>query len=56
MNIASLAAVKNGLGGAAYVASKSGLMGLTKNTAAIYGLGHPLQYHTPGWYGDQLYE
>ena len=36
LNISSLAAIKSGFGGAAYAASKSGLVGLTKNTAALY--------------------
>ncbi|KAJ5638383.1 short-chain dehydrogenase/reductase SDR [Penicillium lividum] len=36
IHVSSLAALRNGFGGAAYVASKSGLIGLTKNTAALY--------------------
>ncbi|KAF4536483.1 Short chain dehydrogenase [Lasiodiplodia theobromae] len=36
INIASMAAIKGCLAGAAYVSSKSGLVGLTKNTAAAY--------------------
>lgn len=37
VNIASVAGLEGGLAGAAYTASKHGLIGLTKNTAAMYG-------------------
>ncbi|OJD36605.1 short chain dehydrogenase [Diplodia corticola] len=36
VNIASVASLKTGIAGAAYTASKHGLLGLTKNTAAMY--------------------
>ena len=37
VNIASVAGLEGGLAGAAYTASKHGLIGLTKNPAAMYG-------------------
>ncbi|KAL1624334.1 hypothetical protein SLS56_007873 [Neofusicoccum ribis] len=37
VNIASVASLKCGIAGAAYTASKHGLLGLTKNTAVMYG-------------------
>lgn len=37
VNIASVAGIEGGLAGAAYTASKHGLIGLTMNTAAMYG-------------------
>ncbi|KAH8729891.1 short-chain dehydrogenase/reductase SDR [Ilyonectria robusta] len=36
INISSLAGLRGGFSGAAYAATKSGLLGLTKNTAALY--------------------
>ncbi|KAL9057531.1 MAG: hypothetical protein Q9162_002263 [Coniocarpon cinnabarinum] len=36
LNVASIAGVKGGTAGAAYTASKHGMLGLTKNTAAYY--------------------
>ncbi|KAL1630020.1 hypothetical protein SLS54_000880 [Diplodia seriata] len=36
VNIASVASLKTAIAGAAYTASKHGLLGLTKNTAAMY--------------------
>ncbi|RSM13238.1 hypothetical protein CDV31_005942 [Fusarium ambrosium] len=36
INISSLAGLRGGFSGAAYAASKAGLLGLTKNTAALY--------------------
>ncbi|KAF1827889.1 NAD(P)-binding protein [Dissoconium aciculare CBS 342.82] len=36
VNIASIAAFKGGAAGAAYTASKHGILGLTRNTAAFY--------------------
>ena len=38
INIASVAGQRGFLAGAAYTASKHGLLGLTKNTAAMYGI------------------
>ncbi|RFU24049.1 hypothetical protein B7463_g12287, partial [Scytalidium lignicola] len=37
LNIGSLASIKGGVSGAAYTASKHGLLGLTKSTAVMYG-------------------
>jgi NAD(P)-dependent dehydrogenase (short-subunit alcohol dehydrogenase family) len=37
INVSSIAGTTGGLGGAAYTSSKHGLIGLTQNTAAMYG-------------------